>query len=132
MSLGSTSPNNNTGNTISNNRVFDFGTAAITTAAGIDLQANTTLTVELVNGAINSQAINDTGVEANLDVQFAGGVSWPVKNIFYSTYGRGQNTQPNISYEDNGNEPYDIFIGHLLKKKDHELPQTLTTSYGSS
>lgn len=26
--------------------------------------------------------------------------------VFYSVYGRGQNTQPNISYEDNGNEPY--------------------------
>ncbi len=44
MSLGSASPNNNTGNLIDNNNVFDYGQAAITTAAGIDLQANTATT----------------------------------------------------------------------------------------
>ncbi|KAF8321001.1 uncharacterized protein EI90DRAFT_3080003 [Cantharellus anzutake] len=33
--------------------------------------------------------------------------------LFYSTYGRGQNTNQSISYEDNGNEP----------KKTKDLPQ---------
>ena len=44
MSLGSASPNHNTGNIIDNNNVFDYGTPAISTAAGIDLQSNTATT----------------------------------------------------------------------------------------
>ena len=44
MSLGSASPNHNTGNLIDNNNVFDFFQAAISTAAGIDLQSNTATT----------------------------------------------------------------------------------------
>ncbi|KAF8321022.1 uncharacterized protein EI90DRAFT_3080187 [Cantharellus anzutake] len=63
------------------------------------------LHVGLINGAINSQNISEAGIEANLDAQFAGGISYPVKQILYSTYGRGQNTNRSISYEDNGNEP---------------------------
>ncbi len=42
MSLGTASPNNNTGNIIDNNNIFDFFQAAVSTAAGISLQANTT------------------------------------------------------------------------------------------
>ncbi|KAF9520881.1 hypothetical protein BS47DRAFT_1335562 [Hydnum rufescens UP504] len=91
---------------------------------------NRTLKVELINGAINSQNASEAGVEANIDVQLGGGISYPIQNIFYSTYGRGQNTNPNISYHDNGNEPYDVFLLTLLKKKNHELPQTISTSYG--
>ena len=40
MSLGSASPNNNSGNTIDGNNVFDFFNAT-TSVAGIDLQSNT-------------------------------------------------------------------------------------------
>ncbi|KAF8311048.1 subtilisin-like protein [Clavulina sp. PMI_390] len=94
--------------------------------------ANTTLNVELINGANNSQNVADAGVEADLDVQWAGGLTWPIPNTFYSTYGRGQNTQPNISYEDNGNEPYDVFLNYLLSLPSSELPQTLTTSYAEA
>ncbi|KAF8311049.1 tripeptidyl peptidase A [Clavulina sp. PMI_390] len=94
--------------------------------------ANTTLTVKLINGANNSQNPADAGGEAELDVQWAGGVSWPIPNTFYSTYGRGQNTNPNISYEDNGNEPYDVFLTYLLSQPSSQLPQTLTTSYAEA
>ena len=38
MSLGSASPNNNTGNLIDNNNIFDFFNAT-TSVAGIDLQS---------------------------------------------------------------------------------------------
>ncbi|KAF8322647.1 subtilisin-like protein [Clavulina sp. PMI_390] len=91
---------------------------------------NSTLSVVLLNGAINSQTPTDAGVEANLDVQFGGGLSYPLPNIFYSTYGRGENTQPNISYTDNGNEPYDVFLSYLLARNDSDLPLVLSTSYG--
>ena len=43
MSLGSASPNHNTGNLIDNNNVFDFFQAT-TSVAGIDLQTNTATT----------------------------------------------------------------------------------------
>src|SRR4029078_10617485 len=43
MSLGSASPNHNTGNLIDNNNVFDFFNAT-TSVAGIDLQTNTATT----------------------------------------------------------------------------------------
>ena len=43
MSLGSASPNHNTGNLIDNNNVFDFFNAT-TSVAGIDLQSNTATT----------------------------------------------------------------------------------------
>ncbi|KAF8322649.1 subtilisin-like protein [Clavulina sp. PMI_390] len=94
--------------------------------------ANSTLSVVLVNGeeTINSQTGTDAGIEANLDVQFGGGLSYPVPNIFYSTYGRGENTQANISYADNGNEPYDVLLSYLLARNDSDLPLVLSTSYG--
>ena len=103
----------------------------------------------------------------NLDVQYAGGISvgcflvadvtasseffqCPIPNIFYSTSGRGHNTQPNISYHDNENEPcvfisarvsepcsdpfcryrYDVLLSYLLSLNDSALPLTLSTSYG--
>ncbi len=43
MSLGSASPNNNTGNVIDNNNIFDFFTPAVT-CAGISISTNTDLT----------------------------------------------------------------------------------------
>ncbi|KAF8334118.1 tripeptidyl peptidase A [Cantharellus anzutake] len=91
---------------------------------------NSTPHVELINGAINSQNISEAGVEANLDVQFTGGISYPLKQIFYSTYGRGENTNKSVSYQDNGNEPYHIFLPYLLGKKTEDLPLVLTSSYG--
>ena len=44
MSLGSASPNHNTGNLIDNNNVFDFFNATIVRCGGIDLQSNTATT----------------------------------------------------------------------------------------
>ncbi|KAF8339518.1 peptidase S8/S53 domain-containing protein [Cantharellus anzutake] len=110
-----------------------------------------TLHVELINGAINSQNISEAGIEANLDVQFAGGISvsyltsaqWgfratqsPLEICFDGSTLSSKyiwsrpNTNRSISYEDNGNEPYDVFLTYLLRKKTKDLPQVLTTSYG--
>ncbi|KAF8340259.1 tripeptidyl peptidase A [Cantharellus anzutake] len=86
-----------------------------------------TLKVELVKGGINPQNVSLAGSEANLDVQYAGGLSFPIRNIFYSTHGRGLHTPENVS---NTNEPYDVFLNYLLSKSDGELPTVLSTSYG--
>ncbi|KAF8321006.1 peptidase S8/S53 domain-containing protein [Cantharellus anzutake] len=110
-----------------------------------------TLHVELINGAINSQNISEAGIEADLDVQFAGGISvsyltsaqWgfratqsPLEICFDGSTLSSKyiwlrpNTSRSISYEDNGNEPYDVFLTYLLREKTKDLPQVLTTSYG--
>ncbi|KAG6899605.1 hypothetical protein C0993_008766 [Termitomyces sp. T159_Od127] len=41
-----------------------------------------------VNGGLNDQNISNAGAEANLDVQFAFGLSFPIPSTFYSTAGQ--------------------------------------------
>lgn len=93
---------------------------------------NSSLQVITLNGAINSQNTSLVGLEANLDTQYGGAMSYPIPNVFYSVYGRGANVSPNISYEDNGNEPYDVLLSYLLAKDDENLPSVLSNSYGES
>ncbi|KAH9983545.1 tripeptidyl peptidase A [Russula compacta] len=86
---------------------------------------NTSFNVVLVDGGLNNQS--QAGAEANLDVQFALGISFPTPGTFYSTSGR----PPFISDEDitvNTNEPYTAWLDFILAQK--EVPQTISTSYG--
>ncbi|QRV73000.1 tripeptidyl-peptidase I [Ceratobasidium sp. AG-Ba] len=86
-------------------------------------------TVESVNGGINPQDPEEAGGEAQLDVQYAGGISYPVQNIYYTTAGR----PPHINTTgtpDNNSEPYLEFLQYLLAKPKAEVPQTISTSYG--
>jgi tripeptidyl-peptidase-1 len=66
------------------------------------------------------------GVEANLDVQYAGSISTSVPNTYYSTAGRGQW----LGSGTNSNEPYIEFLNYLLTLPDSSLPNTLSISYG--
>ncbi|ORY17869.1 peptidase S8/S53 domain-containing protein [Clohesyomyces aquaticus] len=66
------------------------------------------------------------GVEANLDVQYAGSISSNVPNTYYSTAGRGQW----LGSGSNTNEPYLEFLNYLLALPDSALPNTLSISYG--
>ncbi|KZT50360.1 subtilisin-like protein [Calocera cornea HHB12733] len=85
--------------------------------------------VELINNGTNSQNESDAGGEANLDVQYAGGVSFPIPNIYYSTGGSPPFT-PDLNTPTDSNEPYAEFLAYMLAKTDKELPRSLTTSYG--
>ncbi|KAI0029548.1 subtilisin-like protein [Vararia minispora EC-137] len=79
----------------------------------------------LINGGQNSQ--NNPGVEANLDIQYTTGMSFPTPQIYYSTGG----SPPFISDDNtptNTNEPYLNFLDTFIAQSP--LPQTLTTSYG--
>ncbi|KAH9479704.1 putative tripeptidyl-peptidase SED2 [Psilocybe cubensis] len=78
-----------------------------------------------VNGGGNNQ--NSPGVEANLDIQYTTGISFPTPNIYYSTGGSPPFT-PDSFTTSNTNEPYLDFLTFLLAQKT--IPQTLTTSYG--
>ncbi|PAV19635.1 subtilisin [Pyrrhoderma noxium] len=80
-----------------------------------------------VNGGENNQ--NDPGVEANLDIQYTEGVSFPTPNIYYST-GGSPPFDPDTNTPTNTNEPYLDWLNFILDLSDSDLPQTFTTSYG--
>ncbi|EKM50516.1 uncharacterized protein PHACADRAFT_263851 [Phanerochaete carnosa HHB-10118-sp] len=78
-----------------------------------------------VNGGENNQ--NDPGVEANLDIQYTEGMSFPTPNVYYSTGGSPPFT-PDSNTPSNTNEPYLDWLNFILAQSS--VPQTFTTSYG--
>lgn len=73
----------------------------------------------------------DSG-EANLDIQYTVGLTYPLRNNFYSTSGRGQ-LAPDLdqpTQAGNSNEPYLEYLTYLLSLPSKDLPHTITTSYG--
>ncbi|KAG6886113.1 hypothetical protein C0993_002632 [Termitomyces sp. T159_Od127] len=79
----------------------------------------------LVNGGLDNQ--NDPGVEANLDIQYTTGISFPTPNIYYST-GGSPPFIPDDSTPSNTNEPYLDWLNFILNSTT--IPQTISTSYG--
>lgn len=78
-----------------------------------------------INGGGNNQ--NDAGTEANLDIQYTEGISYPTPNIYYSTGGSPPFT-PDSSTPSNTNEPYLDWLNYVLAQST--IPQTFSTSYG--
>ncbi|KDQ08888.1 hypothetical protein BOTBODRAFT_37586 [Botryobasidium botryosum FD-172 SS1] len=85
--------------------------------------------VKLIHGGKNDQNLSLAGEEANLDVQYAGGISYPTPNIFWST-GGSPPFIPDLVTPTNTNEPYADWLDYVLGLSAEELPQTITTSYG--
>ncbi|KAI9810165.1 MAG: vesicle formation at the endoplasmic reticulum [Phylliscum demangeonii] len=89
-------------------------------------------TFRSINGGQRKRNATSDSVEANLDIQYSLGLSYPTPSVYYATAGRGPLVpdllQPSLS--DNQNEPYLDFLDYMLQLPDDELPQTLTTSYG--
>ena len=87
---------------------------------------NQSFTWASVDGGLLNQSSTEDSVEANLDVQYALSVGFPVKGNYYSTAGRGilvpDLDQPNA--ENNENEPYLDFFDYILSLPDAELPHT--------
>jgi tripeptidyl-peptidase-1 len=86
------------------------------------------------NGGGNEQNSSSDSGEANLDVQYALGVSHPLPLTEFSTGGRGpwvaDLDQPDLA--DSGNEPYLEFLQNVLKLNQKDLPQVISTSYGEN
>ncbi|KAG6908322.1 hypothetical protein DXG01_005298 [Tephrocybe rancida] len=59
-----------------------------------------------VKGGLNNQTVADAGIEANLDAQFAFGLSYPTPGTFWSTAGRPP-FKPDINLVENTNVPED-------------------------
>lgn len=85
--------------------------------------ANGNFSVELINGGTTS----DVGTtEADLDIQYTVGLTWPMKNVFLSTGGEPP-YDPSQDNPDNGNEPYLDFLSYLAT--EDSIPQTISSSY---
>ncbi|KAI0358004.1 subtilisin-like protein [Trametes cingulata] len=84
-----------------------------------------TFTTVQVNGGGDDQS--DPGVEANLDIQYTEGISFPTPNIYYST-GGSPPFIPDDETPTNTNEPYLDWLNFVLAQDS--VPQTFTTSYG--
>ncbi|KAJ3996969.1 peptidase S8/S53 domain-containing protein [Lentinula boryana] len=101
-----------------------------TMTPSFDSQPNCNQTVTwsyIILGGMKNQSIQQAGDEANLDVQFALGTSYPTPGIFYSTGGKPP-FKPDSNTESNTNEPYAKWLDYILSQ-DHP-PLTISTSYG--
>ncbi|KAF8806309.1 subtilisin-like protein [Phlegmacium glaucopus] len=84
-------------------------------------------TLVSVNGGVNDQTPANAGGEANLDVQFAFGLSHPISPTFFSTPGSPP-FMPDDLTPQNTNEPYIDWLDFVLAQK--HLPLVISTSYG--
>ncbi|PFH51001.1 hypothetical protein AMATHDRAFT_59869 [Amanita thiersii Skay4041] len=82
-------------------------------------------TTVLVHGGGDDQS--DPGVEANLDIQYTTGMSFPTPNTYYST-GGSPPFNPDSQTPTNTNEPYLDWLNFILGQTN--IPQVITTSYG--
>ncbi|KAF9448952.1 subtilisin-like protein [Macrolepiota fuliginosa MF-IS2] len=80
-----------------------------------------------VNGGGDDQ--NDPGVEANLDIQYATGISFPTPNTYWST-GGSPPFIPDSLTPTNTNEPYLDWLNFVLSQTS--IPPVITTSYGDN
>ncbi|KAJ7639286.1 tripeptidyl peptidase A [Roridomyces roridus] len=80
-----------------------------------------------VNGGLDSQNASDAGVEANLDTQFAFGLTFPAASTFYSTAGEPPFI-PDIGTPTDTNEPYAQWLDFVLSHPSP--PLVISTSYG--
>ncbi|TEB29129.1 subtilisin-like protein [Coprinellus micaceus] len=78
-----------------------------------------------IHGGGNDQSI--PGIEANLDIQYTIGMSYPTPNIYYSTGGSPPFIQDSTTTT-NTNEPYLDWVTYILNQTT--IPQVITTSYG--
>ncbi|KAJ3537720.1 hypothetical protein NM688_g6636 [Phlebia brevispora] len=79
-----------------------------------------------INGGENNQSLAEAGAEANLDTQFAFGLTFPTPATFFST-GGSPPFIPDILTPTDSNEPYTEWLDFILN--DPNPPQTISTSY---
>lgn len=80
-----------------------------------------------VNGGQNDQNGSLAGIEANLDTQFAFGLSFPTPATVFTTGGRPPFI-PDLNTPTNTNEPYLDWLDYILNHPNP--PHVISTSYG--
>ncbi|KZV69210.1 tripeptidyl peptidase A [Peniophora sp. CONT] len=88
---------------------------------------NSSFKTVLINGGVNNQTLAEAGGEANLDTQFAFGISFPTPATFFSTGGQPPFI-PDSGTPTDTNEPYTAWLDFVLAQR--KVPQTISTSYG--
>ncbi|KAF9478385.1 tripeptidyl peptidase A [Pholiota conissans] len=88
---------------------------------------NSSFKFESVAGGLDDQNISHAGAEANLDVQFAFGITHPIPATFYSTPGSPP-FNPDVHTPTDTNEPYADWLEYILGQE--HPPYTISTSYG--
>ncbi|KZV63258.1 tripeptidyl peptidase A [Peniophora sp. CONT] len=86
----------------------------------------TSFNVTLIDGGENNQTLSEAGAEANLDVQYGFGITFPTPGIFWSTGGSPPFT-PDQQTPTDSNEPYETWLEFVLAQDF--VPQTISTSY---
>ncbi|KAI6018307.1 peptidase S8/S53 domain-containing protein [Pisolithus marmoratus] len=84
-------------------------------------------TIVSINDGQNNQSIAAAGEEADLDAQYAFGLTYPTPGTFYTTAGSPP-FDPDAHTPNNTNEPYTYWLEYMLSAEN--LPQTISTSYG--
>ena len=85
-----------------------------------------------IAGGLLDQGSSHDSTEANLDVQYALALTYPLPINFYSTAGLGP-LVPDLdepSQAKDQNEPYLDMFTYINDLPDGQLPHTITTSYG--
>ncbi|KAH9005504.1 tripeptidyl peptidase A [Lactarius hatsudake] len=90
---------------------------------------NSLINFASVQGGLNSQDPSQAGAEANLDVQFGFGISYPIPRTFYSTGGTTPSV-PDANTPTKTNEPYGEWLDYVLAQEEGTLPLVISTSYG--
>ncbi|THH05863.1 hypothetical protein EW145_g4490 [Phellinidium pouzarii] len=90
---------------------------------------NTSFNFVSVNGGQNIQNVSEAGDEADLDVEFAFGLTFPTPSTFWSTAGMPPFI-PDIQTPTDTNEPYTTWLDFILAQDD--IPQTISTSYSDN
>ncbi|KAH7923658.1 subtilisin-like protein [Leucogyrophana mollusca] len=88
----------------------------------------TNFTFVSVHGGINNQSMAAAGIEADLDTQFALGLTYPTPGTFYSTYGSPPFIPDAMENSSSDNEPYSYWLDYVLSQPD--VPQAISSSYG--
>ncbi|KAF7332404.1 Peptidase S53 domain-containing protein [Mycena kentingensis (nom. inval.)] len=91
--------------------------------------ANATFAFVPVAGGVNPQDGAQAGIEANLDVQFAFGLSHPIPATFYSTPGVAPFI-PDAEEPTDTNEPYMEWLEYISSHP--KPPLVISTSYGDN
>lgn len=85
------------------------------------------VTIVSVDGGLNDQSL--PGTEADLDVQYTEGLTYPTPNYYYSTPGTAPTINDSVTPPQR-DEPYLDWLNYVLALPDEEVPQVFTTSYG--
>ncbi|KAJ3970810.1 peptidase S8/S53 domain-containing protein [Lentinula raphanica] len=88
---------------------------------------NSSFTVISVAGGQNNQTLSEAGDEADLDIEFGFGITFPINGTFFTTAGSPPFI-PDLDTPTDTNEPYISWLDFILAQE--EIPLVITTSYG--